>query len=84
MPLTTSFWTFNSNFQQQKIGSIIKSLTPGEITPSTHWLGGLVDPRAGLDDMEKILDPTGTRTQTPSVIQPVASRYTNCSIPAPW
>jgi hypothetical protein len=30
--------------------------------PSTHWLGGLVGPRTGLDDVEKILDPTGTRT----------------------
>jgi len=22
---------------------------PGEIAPETHWVGGLVDPRAGLD-----------------------------------
>jgi hypothetical protein len=27
--------------------------TPGERAPGTHWIGGLVDPRAGLDDMEK-------------------------------
>jgi hypothetical protein len=27
--------------------------TPGERTPGTHWIGGWVDPRAGLDDMEK-------------------------------
>jgi hypothetical protein len=39
--------------------------TPGEIASGTHWRGGWVDPRAGLDDMEKILDPTGTRTPTP-------------------
>jgi hypothetical protein len=26
---------------------------------------------------EKILDPTGTRTPTPSVVQPVASHYTD-------
>jgi hypothetical protein len=38
---------------------------PGERAPSTHWIGGWVDPRAGLDDREeKILDPTGTRTPT--------------------
>jgi hypothetical protein len=39
---------------------------PGEISPDTHRLGGWVDPRAGLDDMEKwkILRPTGTRTPT--------------------
>jgi hypothetical protein len=28
-------------------------LIPGEITPRTHWIGGWVDPRAGLDDVEK-------------------------------
>jgi hypothetical protein len=37
--------------------------TPGESAPGTHWIGGWVDPRAGLD-VEKIPDPTGTRTPT--------------------
>jgi hypothetical protein len=27
--------------------------TTGEKAPSTHWIGGWVDPRAGLDDVEK-------------------------------
>jgi hypothetical protein len=27
--------------------------TPGERAPGTHWIGGWVDPRAGLDDIEK-------------------------------
>jgi hypothetical protein len=27
--------------------------TPGERAPGTHWIGGWVDPRAGLDDMQK-------------------------------
>jgi hypothetical protein len=27
--------------------------TPGERAPGTHWMGGWVDPRAGLDDVEK-------------------------------
>jgi hypothetical protein len=27
--------------------------TPGEIAPGTHWIGVSVDPRAGLDDVEK-------------------------------
>jgi hypothetical protein len=27
--------------------------TPGEKAPSTHWIGGWVGPRAGLDDVEK-------------------------------
>jgi hypothetical protein len=29
------------------------SFTPGERAPGTHWIGGCVDPRAGLDDLEK-------------------------------
>jgi hypothetical protein len=28
------------------------ALPPGKI-PGTHWIGGWVDPRAGLDEMEK-------------------------------
>jgi hypothetical protein len=28
-------------------------LYPRERTPGTHFIGGWVDPRAGLDDMEK-------------------------------
>jgi hypothetical protein len=27
--------------------------TPGERPPRTHWIGGWLDPRAGLDDVEK-------------------------------
>jgi hypothetical protein len=27
---------------------------PGEIAPGTHWIGGWVDPRIGLDDVERI------------------------------
>jgi hypothetical protein len=30
----------------------------------------------------KILDPTGTRTPTSSVVHPVASRYTDCATAA--
>jgi hypothetical protein len=29
------------------------ALPPGEKAPGTHWIEGWVDPRAGLDDMEK-------------------------------
>jgi hypothetical protein len=37
---------------------------PGRFTPRTHWIGGCVDPRASLEDVEKILDRTGTQTPT--------------------
>jgi hypothetical protein len=41
--------------------------TPEERAPGTHLIGSWVDPRTGLDDVEKrkVLDPTGTRTTTP-------------------
>jgi hypothetical protein len=58
--------------------------TPGERTPSTNWIGGQVGPRASLDDVEKILDPYWDSNSDPSVVQPVASRYTDCAIPAPF
>jgi hypothetical protein len=30
-----------------------RRFTPGERAPSTHWIGGWVGPRAGLEDKEK-------------------------------
>jgi hypothetical protein len=44
--------------------------TPGKRAPGTHWIGGWVGSRAGLDDVEKIIDPTGTRTRTPRSSSP--------------
>jgi hypothetical protein len=29
------------------------ALPPGERAPGTHWIGGWVNPRANLDDVEK-------------------------------
>jgi hypothetical protein len=43
--------------------------TPGEMTLGNHWIGSLVDPRSGLDDMDSNSEPL--------VVQPVASRYTD-------
>jgi hypothetical protein len=42
--------------------------TPGETVPGIHWIGGWVDPRAGLDDLEKrkFLTLPGLRTRTPT------------------
>jgi hypothetical protein len=57
-------------------------LTRGETAHGTHLIGDWVGPRAGLDDVEKILDPAGTRTPTPRP----SSRYTDCAtrIPRHW
>jgi hypothetical protein len=44
--------------------------TPGERAPGTHWIGGWVGPSAGLDDVEKIPDPTGTQTPDPRSSNP--------------
>jgi hypothetical protein len=48
--------------------------TPEERAPGTHWIGGWVGPIDGLEDVEKILDPNGTRTPIPRSFtpQPVA------------
>jgi hypothetical protein len=56
------------------------ALTPGKVPPGTHWIGGWVVPRPDVDDVEKILDPTGTRTPNPFVVRPIASRYNDCAV----
>jgi hypothetical protein len=44
----------------------VVSFTPWPLYPSTHWIGGWVCLRTGLDDVERRkLAPTGTRTPTP-------------------
>jgi hypothetical protein len=51
----------------------------------TQWLGGLVSPRAGLDEVEKgkfLLLP-GLELRPPPDVQSLASRCTDCAIPAP-
>jgi hypothetical protein len=48
--------------------------TPGEKSPGTHWIGGWVNPRADLDDVEKITFLTLPGFDLdPSVVQLVAS-----------
>jgi hypothetical protein len=42
----------------------------GEKARRTHWIAGWVDPRAGVDDVEKILDLIGTQTPTPWLSSP--------------
>jgi hypothetical protein len=56
--------------------------TPKERAPGTHWIVW-VDPRAGLDAVKKrkFLTLLGLNPD-PSLVQPVASRYTDYAIPA--
>jgi hypothetical protein len=59
--------------------------TPWERAPGTPVIGGWVDPRAGLDDMEKwkiFFTLPGLELPPLLVVQPVASRYTDWAIPA--
>jgi hypothetical protein len=63
------------------------ALRPGRFTPrerasGTHWIGGWVDLRPGLDDVEngKYL-PYRDSNSDPSVVQPVTSCYTDYRIP---
>jgi hypothetical protein len=57
--------------------------TPGERAPDAHWTGCWVGPRAGLDDVEREnFLPWRDLNAEPPVVHSVASRYTNCAIPA--
>jgi hypothetical protein len=57
------------------------ALPPGERTPGTHWIGGWVDLRAGLEDLEKrkFLNLPGLE------LRPLdrPARYTDYAIPVP-
>jgi hypothetical protein len=54
------------------------ALPPGN-SPGTHFIGGRVDPRAGLDDMEKrkFFTLPGLELLPPLVVQPIARCYTD-------
>jgi hypothetical protein len=52
------------------------ALNPKKKAPCTHWTGGLVGSRAGLDTVVKRKIPTPCRYSNPPIIQPVAQRYT--------
>jgi hypothetical protein len=55
---------------------------PREGDPGTHWIGGWVGPRAGLDAMVKIKIPKPHRESNPRtpIVQLVAQRYTDWAI----
>jgi hypothetical protein len=56
------------------------ALNHGERTPGTHYTGGWVGPRAGLDTEAKSFVPYGDRT---SIAQSVVRHYTSWANPAP-
>jgi hypothetical protein len=60
-------------------------LTPGGSTLGTHWTGGWVGPRAGLDTegRGKIICPCRGSNPDLLVVQPVVRHYTAWAIPAP-
>jgi hypothetical protein len=64
---------------------LVSKIWPQLFTPGTHFIVGWVDPRAGLDDMEKwkFFTLPGLELPLPLVVQPVVSRYTDWAIPAP-
>jgi hypothetical protein len=55
--------------------------TPRETAPGTHWIGSWMDPRAGLDVVEKgkIFTLPGLELRP---LDRAASRYTDYAIPA--
>jgi hypothetical protein len=55
-----------------------RTFTPGERTPTTHWTGGWVGPRASLDTQArgKILCPCRGSNLDRPVVQPIVRHYT--------
>jgi hypothetical protein len=59
------------------------ALRPGRFTPGTHCIGGWVDPREVWTTWRSNNSwPYRDSNPDLSVVQPVASRYTDCAIPA--
>jgi hypothetical protein len=49
----TTFFLTSALVECERLASRLGSFNPQKISPGTHWIGGWVIPRAGLDDMEK-------------------------------
>jgi hypothetical protein len=48
--------------------------TAGERAPNTHWMGGWVDPRVGLDDVERITFLTLPGLELRTQVRPAPSQ----------
>jgi hypothetical protein len=55
---------------------------PSRFTTGTHWIGGWVGPRTGVEDVENWDNswPYRDSNSDSSVVQPAASRYTDYTI----
>jgi hypothetical protein len=53
--------------------------TPRERASGTHWIGGWVDPKVGLDMLlkRKIASPCQESNPDHPIMQPIASHYTD-------
>jgi hypothetical protein len=61
------FWT------STLAGGELSASHPGLFTTGTHWIGGWVDPRAGLKDVQKREIYDTTRTQIRPLGRPARS-----------
>jgi hypothetical protein len=59
----------------ERLASRSCRFTPGETAPSTHWIRGWVDPRAGLDDVEKRRFFTLSGLELLPLCHPARSQY---------
>jgi hypothetical protein len=70
---------------RQVVSFTPRSLYPRGKTPGTHSIGSCVDPRISLTIWR--IENSGSywdSNSDPSVVQPLASRYTDYAIPAPY
>jgi hypothetical protein len=60
------------------VSFMLRPLYPGEIVPGTHWIGGWMVSRTGLDAVVKRKIPSFCRDSSPRtpIVQPVSQRYT--------
>jgi hypothetical protein len=50
---TSTFFLTSAVVGGEWLGSRPGLFTPEEKAPVVHWIGGLMDPRAGLDDVDR-------------------------------
>jgi hypothetical protein len=81
-PLWSVKWMYRSTFSWPRHELEVS----GEWAPGNEWIEGWVDTRSGLDDKWRRENSWSYRDSNsdPSVVQPVASRYSDFATPALW